>query len=297
MSANPPSVSIGLPVYNGEKYINEAIESILNQTFEDFELVISDNASTDRTEEICKKFAAQDSRIRYYRNDENLGLARNHNLTFELSTGKYFKWMHYDDLLAPDYLEKCVQVLNEFPSIILCYTKEVEIDENKKFIGRESYLLDFRCSQPHQRFKRYIELWRSRGYIYGNPILGLIRSDILKLTPLIRTNVWMELAFVGELLLLGEFYEVPEELFFYRHHPQSSRAIKDRDGWSALSAFFSPKNQQKLQRVELGLLFQLLNSISRSQLNQYEKAFCYIQLGKWASWKWKRLAKELLLGA
>lgn len=297
MNIDSPLVSIGLPVYNGEKYISESIESIINQTFEDFELIISDNSSIDRTEEICREFSDQDPRIRYYRNDKNIGLALNHNRTFELAKGKYFKWMHYDDLISSDYLEKCVKALNELPSVVLCYTREADVDENKELIGYESYLLDFRCSQPHQRFKYYIETWQSCGYIHGNPILGLMRSDKLRMTPLMRANVWSELAFVGELLLLGEFYEIPEELFFYRHHPQSSRAVREQEGWNALAALFSPENRQKIQRPELGLLFQLLGSIRRSQLSQYEKAFCYVQMGKWASWKWKRLAKELLIGA
>jgi glycosyltransferase involved in cell wall biosynthesis len=292
-----PCVSIGLPVYNGEKYICESIKSVLAQTFTDFELIISDNGSTDKTEEICRNFEAQDSRIRYYRNEQNIGMGPNHNRTVELSTGKYFKWFHSDDLIAPEYLEKCVEVLEKFPSIILCYPKEVEINEEGETIGRESYLVDFKCSQPHQRFKLYIELWQKYGHIYGNPILGLIRSDKLKMTPLLRSRPWTELAFVGELLLLGEFYEVPEELFFYRHHPQSSRAIKKNSGWNAHAQLWSPKNRQKIQRPELGLLFQLLNSIHNAPLSQYQKLFCYLQMGKWASWKWKRLLKELLIGA
>jgi glycosyltransferase involved in cell wall biosynthesis len=297
MSNSSPLVSIGLPVYNSEKYITEAINSLLAQTFSDFELIVSDNASNDRTEQICREFAKRDSRIRYYRNEQNIGLGRNHNRTFELAKGQYFKWMHGDDLIAPEYLEKCVEILQKFPSIILCYTKEREIDEEGNSIGSMSYLVDFKCSQPHQRFRYYIDLWRNNGYIYGNPVLGLIRSDKLRMTPLMRTNLWSELAFVGELLLLGEFYEVPEELFFYRHHPHSSRAIRQQVGWNALARLWSPENSQKIQRPELGLLFQLLNSIRNAPLSQYEKLFCYLQMGKWVSWKWKRLAKELLLGA
>ena len=104
MSENEPRVSIGMPVYNGEKYLEEAIQSILAQTYSDFELVISDNASTDKTQEICLEYAARDSRVRYHRNEKNLGAAPNYNRTFELSTGQYFKWADYDDLLAEEFL-------------------------------------------------------------------------------------------------------------------------------------------------------------------------------------------------
>ena len=106
-----PRVSIGIPVYNGGRFIKEAIDSILAQTFEDFELILSDNASTDETEEICKEYATLDRRIRYYRNEENLGAAKNYNRVFELSNGEYFKWASHDDLCAPEYLERCIAAL------------------------------------------------------------------------------------------------------------------------------------------------------------------------------------------
>ena len=89
---NRSRVSIGLPVYNGEKYLEQALISILSQTYTDFELIISDNASTDRTQAICREYAAKDPRIRYYCNEENLGAAPNHNRVFELASGEYFKW-------------------------------------------------------------------------------------------------------------------------------------------------------------------------------------------------------------
>ena len=128
-----PRVSIGLPVYNGEKFIREAIDSIFSQTFEDFELIISDNGSTDRTQQICQAYAAQDLRIRYYRNKKNIGAARNYNLVFELASGEYFKWAAHDDLCAPEYLERCVEILDRDPDVVLCYPKTSIIDEHGEF--------------------------------------------------------------------------------------------------------------------------------------------------------------------
>src|SRR5207244_10480282 len=107
-----PRVSIGVPVYNGERYIAETLDSLLAQTFEDFELIISDNASHDRTEGICRAYAAKDSRIRYVRNSTNLGAARNYRLAVELSSGEYFRWANCDDLFAPTSLSRCVEVLD-----------------------------------------------------------------------------------------------------------------------------------------------------------------------------------------
>jgi glycosyltransferase involved in cell wall biosynthesis len=105
MTSKIPRVSIGLPVFNGEKYLAEALDSILSQTYRDFKLIISDNASTDRTEQICREYAAKDRRIRYYRNEKNIGAPKNFNRVFELSSGKYFRWDAFTHPSAkPNYL-------------------------------------------------------------------------------------------------------------------------------------------------------------------------------------------------
>ena len=104
-----PKVSIGMPVYNAESFLKEAIDSILSQTFSDFQVIISDNASTDSTAAICQKYVDQDSRVKYFRNNVNLGVSRNYRAAFErTSETPYFKWAAYDDVLDPQYLEKCV---------------------------------------------------------------------------------------------------------------------------------------------------------------------------------------------
>ena len=109
MTQNKPRVSIGLPIYNGENLVIETLDSFLSQTFSDFEVIISDNGSIDRTQQICEDYAAKDGRIKYYRNLKNLGVAPNLNRVFELSSGEYFKWADHDDLLAPDFLLRCVE--------------------------------------------------------------------------------------------------------------------------------------------------------------------------------------------
>src|SRR5260370_42097820 len=106
MNSSSPKVSIGFPVYNGENYVANALTRLLEQDFQDFELVICDNASTDRTQEIRLAFAHQDDRIRYFRNDRNIGLAANHARTFQLANGKYFKWAAHDDGFPPTMLAR-----------------------------------------------------------------------------------------------------------------------------------------------------------------------------------------------
>ena len=117
---NRPRVSVGLPVCNGENYLDAAVRSILSQDYEDFELVISDNASTDRTQEICLDFARQDPRVKYSRLAANCGAVSNFQRVFRLSTGDYFKWAAHDDVCTPDFLERCVAVLERDPAVVLC---------------------------------------------------------------------------------------------------------------------------------------------------------------------------------
>ena len=109
-----PRLTIGLPVYNGEKYVAESIESLLGQSFTDFELVISDNASTDSTGDICRQYEKQDSRVRYFRQPQNIGLAPNHNFVVERASGELFKWAAGDDLYARDLVERCVDALDKW---------------------------------------------------------------------------------------------------------------------------------------------------------------------------------------
>src|SRR5262245_31410059 len=117
-----PRVSIGVPVYNGERYLRECIDSILGQTFRDFELILSDNASTDATRTICEAYATRDPRVRYYRNEQNLGACRNFNRCVELARGDYFLWAAHDDAIAPEYLARCVEALDRDPSVVLSHS-------------------------------------------------------------------------------------------------------------------------------------------------------------------------------
>jgi GT2 family glycosyltransferase len=146
-----PRVSIGMPLYNAERYLAGTLESILGQTFCDLEVVISDNGSTDRTEQICRQYASRDNRIRYYRNEVNRGAAWNYNHVFELARGEYFKWASYDDLLAPKFLEHCVASLDQDPSAALAFTQFLDDDEGRSFRERRPYACQFQ--RPHRRLR------------------------------------------------------------------------------------------------------------------------------------------------
>ncbi len=147
MTQHSPRVSVGLAVYNGENFIRAAIDSILAQTFTDFELVISDNASTDKTQEICLEYAAKDGRIRYYRCERNMGAAWNQNRVFELSRGEYFRLAAHDDVIAPEYLAKCVEVLDQNPSVVLCHSWTKAINDQGEVIEDQGMGVSFPSHQ------------------------------------------------------------------------------------------------------------------------------------------------------
>lgn len=290
MSQINPKISLGLPVFNGENYIELTIRSILDQTYTDFELIISDNASLDRTEEICRDYSEKDSRIRYYRNEKNLGLARNFRIVFELSSGKYFKWAAHDDIIAPDYLSKCVNVLEQDSSIVMCYTKTKLINEHGKVLYDYDITLENTASpNPQDRFKDLVLINH-----WGSEIFGLIRSDTLKMTPLIASYAGSDRPLIAELSLHGRFYEIPEYLFFSRDHTE--RSVR-KETIHSREALFDPANAGKVAFPHWRLLLEYWKSVRRFPLNRYERIYCYLHLGRWliVNLNWARMLMDLAM--
>ena len=267
-----PLVSIGLPVYNGENYLAEALDSLLAQTYTHFELIISDNASTDRTPEICQVYAARDVRIRYYRNGENLGAAANYNRVFALSSGKYFKWAAHDDVHAPEMLEQCMEVLERDESIVLCHTKTVIIDEHGKPYLNYLAKLDTMSDRPSLRFRETI------GEHWCYQVFGVFRSSVLEHTRLIDRYSDSDRVLLAELALRGRVHEVPRILFFRRDHPETSTrryvSIGDRMAW------FDPKARPGVCLAYWLKFKGYLSAISRAPLSRRERFLTYVQLSR-----------------
>jgi glycosyltransferase involved in cell wall biosynthesis len=213
-----------MPVYNGEPYICFAIESILNQTFGDFELIISDNASTDQTEEICRDFASRDERVVYSRNNENIGAAGNYSRLVDMASADYFRWSNADDVIAPELHERCVSVLDANPDAVLSYGKTKIIDENGNECEDYDDNLDLRDDRPSDRFKRFHD---SVGLT--NVIYGLMRTAAVRKTARLGDGSYpaADTNFMGELALYGKFVEIPEPLFYRRMHALASSAERE----------------------------------------------------------------------
>lgn len=227
-----PLVSIGLPVYNGERFLAQALDSLLGQTLGDLELVISDNASRDRTAEICLAYAARDARIRYLRQPANIGAPRNWNYVARQARGRYFKWASANDFCDPRMLEKCVAVLAADPSAVLCYGRACIVDEDT--CAQTLFPYDFAATDPRpsERFKAVC-----RSLVLNNAQSGVIRLDMLRRTPLDRLYPHGDLVLMAELALHGRFVLLPEVLFYRRMGPQSwSMRLSPAE----LQAFFDP---------------------------------------------------------
>lgn len=292
LKSRTPKVSIGMPIYNGERFLPQTLDSLLTQTYNDFELIISDNASSDGTQEICQQYAAQDTRVRYLRQSANLGASKNFNYVFECASGEYFKWAAHDDLCAPEYLARCVDVLDRDPQVILCYTQGQAIDEEGKFIRHYMAKANLQSSQA---YIRYVESLTDESDITVVPIIifGLIRRDVLAKTPLIGNYASSDGVLLGELALHGRFHEVPENLFSYRHHADQSWVINP--GRRSLEGWYDPKRARKITFPKWRLLKEHLQSIQRVPLPWSQRFRCYVFMIRWMKKGWRELVKNLVL--
>lgn len=236
-----PRVSIGLPVYNGERFLSEVLSNFLGQTFSDLEIVVCDNASTDGTERICREFAQSDARVRYYRNQENLGANPNFNKAFYLSKSPLFKWAAHDDIYDRTYLESCVGILDANPDVVLAHSATSFIDETGTTFPYDNLTSCYvdpytgvhqrpdhpsigNSVHPAERFWQVLA--RAR---WGSHMFGLMRREALGQTQLLLNFAGSDRAMLAELALLGRFQSSPDILFKKRFHEHVSWALNQAE--------------------------------------------------------------------
>lgn len=301
----PAKVSLGLPVYNGERFVGKAIESIIAQTFTDFELIISDNASTDRTPEICEEYARQDSRVRYFRQEINIGAKANFNRVFEYSRGEYFKWVAADDVCGPRYLEFTVAALDNDPAVVLAHTSSriingegepmSETDLARRVIFDEGIpvqvypcdkLRHLEAPAPHDRFRDIL-----LNTIWCFEIFALIRREAMLSTYPKGAYYGSDKVMLAQLSLLGRFVEVPEVQFFRRaHHGNSTNmTVRARESWSRAA-----KTHWKLP-TQFPCLVGYTNAVLTSSILLPERVRCLGVIGKFVlrPGRYRNLAHEL----
>ena len=297
-----PKLSIGLPVYNGEKYVSAALESLLDQDFEDFELIISDNASTDATEEICRNYAARDPRVRYYRNVSNLGSARNYRRVFELARGELFKWVAHDDLYHQRLLGRCVEVFESAqPSVVLAYPRVDLIDEHGKVLGRAPDSVECMGRRPYVRFAHVL-----LNVSYAYPVFGLARAECLRKTRLTGAVPYWDETLLAELALYGEIVEIPEVLAQQRCHPGNAVTVVKANRLTRLALRMWTDPSQPAPRIWLPNheehYWEFAKRVHHAPLSLFERLVCYgaiIFVCYWSGFRktggrWRRRLRERL---
>lgn len=292
-SESSPLLSIGLPVYNGENFLSQALQSHLDQTFEDWEMIIADNASSDGTEQIAKDFAARDDRIRYYRQPHNLGAAPNFNFVFRQATGQYFKWSAHDDLIDRPFLERCIEALEMEPAAVVAYSRTEVIDEEGRVRRIGPSWPAFSAPEPHRRIEAVLETRRG-GVV--EPIFGVLRTSALGATRLHGSYTGSDTTLMMEMALQGPFIEIPDALFRSREHDDRSirmarihvRKGHVREGW------FDTRREDKIVFPAWKRIQQMATALPRSGLNRSEMAKCYaIVIRSVGRWYWKSMVRDL----
>jgi glycosyltransferase involved in cell wall biosynthesis len=288
-----PRVSIGLPVLNGERYLAKTIDSILGQSFTDLELIISDNASTDRTGEICEEYARRDRRVRYFRNARNLGAGPNYDGCFHRARGTYFKWAAHDDSLAPDYLAKAVTALDAAPDAVLCTVgiQEIGPDDQKLRTYANSFP-GITSANPAERFAAVIHARHQ-----CEDFFGLYRRSALVGSGLHDNYSGSDRVLLAEMALRGPWVSVPDPLFLHREHEgRYTRAILLQDRrkaalWqdsTAQEGLNGAKPAKSAKRSKApSTLFHLviyrkyLHLVRKNVRSPGARAACYWQLARW----------------
>jgi len=284
-------LAVGLPVYNGENYLETTLRAILAQTFEDFELIICDNASTDSTPEIVARVTGDDPRVRYIRHPRNLGAAPNYNSVYQSAEPSvYFCWLAHDDLPTPRYLEACVEALDSHPETVLAFTHTFRLDSQGKTHGQFPNRPNLRSDDPSIRFSDVIHQRAST-----HPLFGVMRREAVDRTRLHGSYAGSDRTFLAEMALIGPWIEVPEPLFHIRDHPgRYTRAKTRRDGLRTQNAWFDTANAGRITLPRWRRLGAYVTAVARADLRPEEKVRAYRRLGAWITDRnWKVLLRSL----
>lgn len=272
-----PRLTLGLPAYNGEHFLAEALDALLAQTYTDFELIVSDNGSTDRTGEIVRRYAAADPRVRYVHHPFNRGSSFNHNFVIDQAHGEFFKWVSDDDLYAPDLVRRCMEALDRRPEISLAHAWTAFIDDQGRVTDKIDYALTTDVPDPVERFRSVLH---TQG---GDDIYGVIRMSVLRSVAPFGSYHWADRVFVAELALHGPFHNEPEFLYFRRDHPdRTTRVGLDvRQRCARLDPARANRWRHPLVRLLGEYVVGFVLAIRRAPLSRRDRWRCGRELGVW----------------
>ena len=269
MTAPGSLVTVGLPVYNGEDFVEEALRSILAQDYADLEVLVADNASTDDTLDRCRALAAGDARVRVLTSDRNRGAAWNYNRLLHEASGRYFKWAAADDVCAPGFVRSCVEVLQqEGPDTVIAFPQSELIDESGAVLGAvDDAHLALRSATPHERLDPLLQ-----NRFEWHPVFGVMPTARARTTRGIGSYVLADVVFLVEMALMGRFAQVPETLFLRRYHTERPLVAQPR--FKDQAAWFDTDAGGGASFPQVNAAKELLRAIARSSLPGAEKSRC-----------------------
>jgi len=277
VTPKPPRLTIGLPVYNAERYLEGSAASILGQTYDDFELIIADNASTDRTEEICRDLSRNDHRVRFVRHAENIGAWPNHNYTVESASSELFRWAGDDDLIEPTAIEKCIDLLDASgPGTVLTFPRTHVIDEAGEHVEYWAKQGALDQDAPDERLRAILE--NPTGHLeFMAPFYGVMRLSTLRSTSLLKYFFASDAVLIVELALRGKLGEVPEFLYLRRQHPNQS------GGWSTSTELERNRwiypGYRGYPKPRTRLMMGYLEAVREAPLTSSERRRCIAAIG------------------
>jgi hypothetical protein len=285
-------VSIGLPVFNGERFVSSAIESVLAQTFGDFELIVSDNGSTDATPEIVARYASADERIRVLRHAETKGARWNFYTAFGAARGELFAWLASDDEWAPTFLERCVEALDAEPTASLAFSHVSYVDEQGQQTGSREMVMRVASERLHERLWDVLMVWHD-----CLPVFGVMRRDVLARTGLIGPYASGDHLLIAEMVIAGQFAIVDEHLFRSRLH--GGQSISTYDVWvdhHAYAEWFEKTAPGRVSFPQWRLTGDLVKAVAGSGASINARLRCVPAVVRWAVRYRSLLRKDLHRG-
>ena len=284
-------VVIGLPVYNGQKYLGAAIESHLSQSFGDFDLVISDNGSTDATSEICENYASKDKRIKYLRSPENRGILWNHRRVFEAieSPNQYFRWAGADDIMEPGLLQAMVEVLNARPEVEAVVPDTKNINDHDEIIGSMARTLDLQSSDVFERAHAVLVANYQHVIAYG-----LLRASTLRLMRTRPDYIGWDPVFVWELALRGQLVQLAGPVLLRRFHSGSISRVKTA---KEMRKWVEPNSKAGMNFPHWTWAYERARAVIASPLSTRDRLRIGMFLARATMWQRGALARDVIQAA
>ncbi len=271
-----PLVSVGVPVYQGEEFLDETLYALRKQEYPNLEIVISDNASTDRTPEIIAKHAAEDDRVQNVRQESNIGAAENYNVVFRAASGDYFAWNAHDDLFTPDFFLSGTRALAADPEAVVAVARPFRVDTQGEKLEEFEVPEELYSPKPHVRF---------RAAARSSPealVFGLYRREALAATRLHGHFAGSDRNLVSEAMLYGRVTRAGSSEFYLLEHKSRSVRSHSRSQGKRLShardAWYDPQRKNRMVFPNWRRLGSYVGAVTSAPLGFVERIRCYVSV-------------------